>query len=65
MGFSLNTAFGFCEYADPECALRAMRLLNGFTLGSKDLVVSQFVAHLTSAPQRLFFCVSGDNVTHR
>ena len=34
-------AFGFCEYADPECTLRAMRLLNGFKLGDKSLVVSR------------------------
>ena len=32
-------AFGFCEFADPECTLRAMRLLNNFNLGDKNLVV--------------------------
>ena len=36
----MHVAFGFCEYADPECTLRAMRLLNGFKLGDKNLVVS-------------------------
>lgn len=37
---SFNVAFGFCEYSDPECTLRAMRLLNNFKLGDKKLVVS-------------------------
>ncbi|XP_011410501.2 PREDICTED: RNA-binding protein 25-like [Amphimedon queenslandica] len=32
-------AFGFCEYSDPECTLRALRLLNGFELGDKKLVI--------------------------
>jgi len=32
-------AFGFCEYTKPESALRAMRLLNGFQLGDKSLLV--------------------------
>ena len=33
-------AFGFCEYADPESTLRALRLLHDFRLGEKYLVVS-------------------------
>lgn len=32
-------AFGFCEYADPESTLRALRLLRNFKLGSKSLSV--------------------------
>ncbi|GIY06696.1 hypothetical protein CDAR_578031 [Caerostris darwini] len=32
-------AFGFCEYGDPESALRAMRLLHDYELGDKKLVV--------------------------
>lgn len=31
--------FGFCEYADPESTLRALRLLHDFKLGDKNLVV--------------------------
>ena len=33
-------AFGFCEYADPEASLRAIRLLHDLELGDKKLVVS-------------------------
>lgn len=33
-------AFGFCEYANPESTLRALRLLHGLRLGSKTLTVS-------------------------
>ncbi|GFY67867.1 RNA-binding protein 25 [Trichonephila inaurata madagascariensis] len=32
-------AFGFCEYGDPESALRAMRLLHDYEIGDKKLVV--------------------------
>lgn len=32
--------FGFCEYADPESTLRALRLLHNLKLGEKALVVS-------------------------
>ena len=32
-------AFGFCEYADPESTLRALRLLHDFKLSDKNLVV--------------------------
>lgn len=32
--------FGFCEYSDPEAALRAMRLLSGFHVADKKLLVS-------------------------
>ena len=34
------TAFGFCDYGDPEAGLRAIRLLHGKELGDKALVVS-------------------------
>ena len=37
-------AFGFCEYADPECTLRAMRLLNDLELGDKCLKVSALLS---------------------
>lgn len=33
-------AFGFCEYANPESTLRALRLLHSLKLGSKSLTVS-------------------------
>lgn len=32
-------AFGFCEYGDPESALRAIRILHEWSLGDKKLVV--------------------------
>ncbi|XP_055943656.1 RNA-binding protein 25-like isoform X2 [Argiope bruennichi] len=32
-------AFGFCEYGDPESALRAMRILHDYELGDRKLVV--------------------------
>lgn len=32
-------SFGFCDFYDQESSLRAMRLLNGFKLGDKSLVV--------------------------
>jgi len=32
-------AFGFCDYADPESALRAIRILHDFEMGDKKLVV--------------------------
>ncbi|CAL8106464.1 unnamed protein product [Calicophoron daubneyi] len=32
-------AFGFCEYEDPESTMRCVRLLNGFTVGEKNLLV--------------------------
>ncbi|KAF8778396.1 RNA-binding protein 25 like protein [Argiope bruennichi] len=31
-------AFGFCEYGDPESALRAMRILHDYELGDRKLV---------------------------
>lgn len=34
------TAFGFCEYEDPEATLRCMRLLNEWEIADKKLVVS-------------------------
>lgn len=32
-------AFGFCEYADPESAMRAIRILHEWEIGDKKLVV--------------------------
>ncbi|CAH8512347.1 unnamed protein product [Schistosoma margrebowiei] len=32
-------AFGFCEYEDPESTMRCVRLLNGFKVGPKALLV--------------------------
>jgi len=32
-------AFGFCEYKDPESALRAIEVLNGYLLGEKKLKI--------------------------
>lgn len=32
-------AFGYCEYADPASALTAIRILNGFKVGDKQLLV--------------------------
>ena len=36
-----SSAFGFCDYGDPEASLRAIRLLHGKELGDKALVVSK------------------------
>ena len=36
----LATAFGFCEYAEPDSTLRALRILHDRKLGDKPLVVS-------------------------
>ena len=36
----MSTAFGFCEYKDPESALRAIHILHEYTLGDKKLLVS-------------------------
>jgi len=33
-------AFGFCEYENPEGTLRCIRLLNGWQIQDKKLVVS-------------------------
>lgn len=35
----LLKAFGFCEYSNPDAGLRAIRLLNKFSIAEKDLVV--------------------------
>ena len=35
----LFVAFGFCEFADQESTLRALRLLSGLSLGGKKLVI--------------------------
>ncbi|KAF7253117.1 hypothetical protein EG68_08258 [Paragonimus skrjabini miyazakii] len=32
-------AFGFCEYEDPESTMRCVRILNGFNVGDKKLLV--------------------------
>jgi len=32
-------AFGFCEFADPEASLRAIRILHELKVGDKPLVV--------------------------
>ena len=32
-------AFGFCEYDNPESTLRSIRLLNGYEIGEKKLLV--------------------------
>ena len=32
-------AFGFCEYKDPDSALRALRILQDFTLVDKPLLI--------------------------
>lgn len=36
----LFLAFGFCEYENPEGTLRCIRLLNGWQIQDKKLVVS-------------------------
>lgn len=33
------SAFGFCEFANPDAALRAIRLLHDYEIASKKLVV--------------------------
>lgn len=38
--FFVVAGFGFCEYADPDSTLRALRLLDKLKLGEKALVVS-------------------------
>lgn len=35
----LLTAFGFCEYKEPESTLRALRLLHDLQIGEKNLLV--------------------------
>ena len=37
------SAFGFCDYGDPEASLRAIRLLHTKVLGDKALVVSKLL----------------------
>ncbi len=39
----LFLAFGFCEYENPEGTLRCIRLLNGWQIQDKKLVVSDFL----------------------
>lgn len=38
-------AFGFCEYENPEGTLRCIRLLNGWQIQDKKLVVSSSNSH--------------------
>ena len=40
----LISAFGFCDYGDPESGLRSIRLLHNKVLGDKALVVSKSFA---------------------
>lgn len=37
--FFLLSAFGFCEYKEPESTLRALRLLHELQIGEKKLLV--------------------------
>lgn len=37
--FIFFTAFGFCEYKEPESTLRALRLLHDLQIGDKNLLV--------------------------
>lgn len=40
LSISINsTAFGFCEYKEPESTLRALRLLHDLQIGDKNLLV--------------------------
>ena len=32
-------AFGFCEFSNPDAGLRSIRILNGFGIADKSLVV--------------------------
>ena len=50
----LNVGFGFCEYADPESTLRALRLLDKLKLGEKALVVSADSSFGASATSKIF-----------
>lgn len=37
--FNILTAFGFCEFGNPDAALRAIRLLHELEIGPRKLVV--------------------------
>lgn len=37
--YFFSTAFGFCEYKEPESTLRALRLLHDLQIGDKNLLV--------------------------
>lgn len=39
MCVGVSTAFGFCEYKEPESTLRALRLLHELQVGEKKLLV--------------------------
>ena len=36
---SFLQAFGFCEFSNPDAGLRAVRILNGYEIADKELVV--------------------------
>lgn len=39
MHIAISSAFGFCEYKEPESTLRALRLLHELQVGEKKLLV--------------------------
>jgi len=55
-----GTAFGFCEFEDPEATLRCMRLLNDWLISDKKLVVS-YVPTLSEVPIDLTYLSMEDN----
>jgi len=58
--FLCGTAFGFCEFEDPEATLRCMRLLNDWLIADKKLVVS-YVHTLAEVPIDLTYLSITDN----
>lgn len=57
--FSLFLGFGFCEYADPDSTLRALRLLDKLKLGEKALVVrTELSYHWRASSDRCVFFLS-------
>jgi len=56
------SAFGFCEYKDPESALRAIHILHDYKLGDKKLLVRYVVGDLLitscifDTSDQLIFC---------
>ncbi len=51
-------AFGFCEYENPEGTLRCIRLLNGWQIQDKKLVVSDWEFPI------VFFSFGLSNIRH-
>jgi len=47
--FFCSLAFGFCEYENPEGTLRCIRLLNGWQIQDKKLVVSLYLFSIFSS----------------